>query len=354
MARPNWQTALLKAWTSRGPLSTLLWPVSLLYRVLVAGRRQLYRWGLKRIDRVDALVVVVGNVVAGGGGKTPTVIAIVQHLTQKGRTVGVVSRGYGRASQVCLEVLDNTHPNDMGDEPLLIQRATQVPVFVATTRIAAARALLARYPHTEIIVCDDGLQHYALYRDVEVCVFDNRGCGNKWLLPAGPLREAWPRKPLRHAGQRDEQLLVLYTGDHAAFDGFRATRSLASTATKADGSTVAMASLTGPDAPPLLALAGIAQPEVFFSMLRVMGLRLAQTLALPDHYSFDSYLPKEYEGYQLICTEKDAHKLWQIAPSALAVPLQLHIDPAFFSALDACIGQRTTTPLSSTHGHPTT
>ncbi len=354
MARPTWQTALLAAWAGHGPLATFLWPISQIYRALVEGRRQLYRLGLKRIDRVDALVVVVGNVVAGGAGKTPTVIAIVQHLVQQGRSVGVVSRGYGRASKTCQEVLANARPNDVGDEPLLIQRATQVPVFVATSRIAAARALMAQYPHTEVIVCDDGLQHYALYRDVEVCVFDTRGCGNHWMLPAGPLREPWPRRPLPQAGQNDQRLLVLHTGDPAKFGGFRAARSLASYAIKADGSTVSMASLAEHNAPRLLALAGIAQPEAFFSMLRAMGIPLAQTLALPDHYAFDSCLRNEYEGYQLICTEKDAHKLWQLDPSALAVPLQLHVDPAFFSALDACIGQRNLTPLSSTHGHPTT
>jgi tetraacyldisaccharide 4'-kinase len=354
MARPQWQTTLLKAWTRRGLLAALLWPMSQLYRAMVYGRKQLYRWGLKRSQRVGALVVVVGNVVAGGAGKTPTVIAIVRHLTQQGRTVGVVSRGYGRKGRACLAVHANALAQDVGDEPLLIQRATQVPVFVANTRIEAARALLSQHPQTETIVCDDGLQHYALYRDVEVCVFDSRGCGNHWLLPAGPLREPWPRKPLRQAGQSGQGLLVLHTGDQAEFDGFRATRSLAGFGIKADGSTVPMSALSGQNGPPLLALAGIAQPEAFFVMLRAMGLQLSQTVALPDHYTFDSCLPKEYEGYQLICTEKDAHKLWQLAPNALAVPLQLDIEPAFFSALNTCIGQRTRTPLSSGHGHPTT
>lgn len=353
MARPTWQTALLKAWTRRGPLATLLWPISQLYRALVYGRKQLYRWGLTRSHRVDALVLVVGNVVVGGAGKTPTVIAIVRHLTQQGHTVGVVSRGYGRKGQACLEVQANALAQEVGDEPLLIQRATQVPVFVANTRIAAARALLAQYPQTAVIVCDDGLQHYALYRDVEVCVFDNRGRGNQWLLPAGPLREPWPGKPLHQAGQDNQRLLVLHTGDQPAFDGFRATRSLAGFGVRADGSTVPMSALTGQDAPALLALAGIAQPEAFFTMLRGLGLQLRQTVALPDHYAFDSGLRNGYEGYQLICTEKDAHKLWRLDPNAIAVPLQLHIEPAFFTALNACIGLHTHTPLSSTYGHPT-
>jgi tetraacyldisaccharide 4'-kinase len=354
MARPRWQTALLNAWVGHGPLATLLWPISLIYQGLIVGRRQLYRWGFKRIDLVDALVLVVGNVVAGGAGKTPTVIAIAKHLTLQGRTVGVVSRGYGRTNQTCQEVLANARPNDVGDEPLLIHRATQIPVFVANTRIAAARALMNQYPQTEIIICDDGLQHYALYRDLEVCVFDNRGCGNNWLLPAGPLREAWPRKALRQAGQNNQQFLVLHTSDQAKFSGYHATRSLASNAVKADGRLVSLASLAEQNAPKLLALAGIAQPEAFFAMLRSMGLHLAQTLSLPDHYDFDSFSRNEYEGYQIICTEKDAQKLWQYCPDALAVPLQLDIDPAFFSALDARLGQRNRTPLSSTHGHPTT
>ena len=353
IVRPKWQTALLGAWVKRGPLAYLLWPISQIYRALVYGRRQLYRWGLKRSHKVDALVVVVGNVVAGGAGKTPTVITIVHHLTAQGYSVGVVSRGYGRTSHACLEVSADATPQEVGDEPLLIQHATHVPVFVANTRIAAAQALLAQYPQIEVIVCDDGLQHYALHRDLEVCVFDNRGCGNHWLLPAGPLRESWPRKPLRQAGQNNARFLVLHTGDQPPFEGFHATRSLADFGIKSDGSTVSLSTLAKQDGPALLALAGIARPEEFFAMLRAMGLHLSQTVALPDHYTFDSALPNEYEGYQLICTEKDARKLWQLTPNALAVPLQLHIEPAFFLALNERIGPRPQTPLSSPYGHPT-
>jgi tetraacyldisaccharide 4'-kinase len=235
----------------------------------------------------------------------------------------------------------------VGDEPGLIQRSTQVPVFVGQDRHAAATALLKQYPHTEIIVCDDGLQHYRLHRDVEICVFDDRGGGNGWLLPAGPLREPWPRVT-------QCPLLVLHTGNQPAFAGFTAQRSLAPYAVDQDGSQIPLAILQANGAKPLMALAGIAQPEIFFSMLRAMGLTLMDTMALPDHYDFDSFSRSIHGAYQLICTEKDALKLWKHAPDALAVPLIQTTDPAFFEAVDACISEHLTATLSSEHGHKTT
>ncbi len=352
--QPTWQVTLLQAWSTRGAYAVLLWPVSQCYRAIVAMRRQLYRWGVLKVHRVDALVLTVGNVIVGGAGKTPTVIAIVQHLQRQNRRVGVVSRGYGRASEDCLEVQPGSSAHQVGDEPLLIQRATNVPVFVADSRVAAAKALLVRHPQTEIIVCDDGLQHYALYRDVEICVFDDRGCGNHFLLPAGPLREPWPRHTVPQAGQANDRFLVLHTGSQPAFAGYHAQRSLAAVGKRGDGGFVALATLIGPDRPPLLAMAGIAQPESFFNMLRELGLPLQDTLALPDHYDFNSMSRTTYAGYQLVCTEKDANKLWQIEPSAISVALNLTIEPAFFSALDQCINARMTAKLSSSHGHQIT
>jgi tetraacyldisaccharide 4'-kinase len=352
--RQRLQSALLRAWLSRGRLARLLYPVSLLLRALVAARRQLYVWGLLRITRVDAVVIVVGNVVAGGAGKTPTVIAMVRHLQEQGYTVGVISRGYGRSGTECTEVLSDASPKNTGDEPLLIKRATEMPVFVGRSRIEAANALLKRYPGTQIILCDDGLQHYALFRDLEICVFDDRGCGNGWLLPAGPLREPWPRGPLVQAGQSDDRLLVLHTGDNPAFSGFTAQRSLAPMAQCSNGTTIALSALGMRGTNPLLAVAGIAQPESFFSMLRTNQVPLAKTLALPDHYDFNSCLRNIYEGYSIICTEKDAVKLWSTTPEAWAVPLVFVPQPAFFGALTAHVADLTNTKLSSTHGHKTT
>jgi tetraacyldisaccharide 4'-kinase len=242
-------------------------------------------------------------------------------------------------------VLPDAQPADTGDEPVLIWRSTNAPVFVATTRFLAVQALIAAHPQTTLVVCDDGLQHYALYRDLEVCVFDDRGCGNGWLLPAGPLREAWPRQPLDQAGQADTRLLVLHTGNQPQFAGYRAHRRLADHAVHSDGSQVALASLAATHGLPVLALAAIAQPQAFFDMLTHQGVVLAETLALPDHYDFNSWSRNEYEGYQLICTEKDAAKLWQHAPDALAVPLVQTMDADFWSAIDR--------QLSFGHGHKT-
>ena len=345
----------MRAWTGRTWLACLLWPVSLVFQSLVGLRRRLYQHGILSTQRVDAITIVVGNVIAGGAGKTPTVMALVQHLQAQGLSVGVVSRGYGREnSSACVEVRNDARPEDVGDEPLLIQRSCQVPVFVGLTRFDAATALLARHPHTRIILCDDGLQHYGLYRDLEVCVFDDRGCGNGWHLPAGPLRESWPRRAVARVGQRPNCLLVLHTGSHPAFGGYTALRSLAPCAVGRDGQQVQLQALRAPGGKPLMALAGIAQPEVFFGMLRAIPLPLAKTLALPDHYAFDSDSIIFHGGYRLICTEKDAAKLWPLAPDALAVPLVFAPEAAFFLALDTALAPLLSAKLSSAHGHPTT
>ncbi|BDT68371.1 tetraacyldisaccharide 4'-kinase [Comamonadaceae bacterium OS-1] len=315
------EQTLLRIWQRRGWQAWLLWPLSLLYGLLAGLRRLLYRFGLKKSGRVPVPVVVVGNVVAGGSGKTPVVMALVQHWTARGVRVGVVSRGYGRSSTDCREVHPDSLPADVGDEPALIQRSCQVPVFVARQRLQAAQALLAAYPATQLIVCDDGLQHHALRRDLEICIFDDRGVGNGFLLPAGPLRETWPR-PVD---------LVLHSGAHPAFAGWRAQRRLADYAVRLDGSRVPLASLRGT---PVLAVAAIAQPESFFSMLRASGLSLAETRALPDHYNFDSWSRSPDQHKIVICTEKDAVKLWQHQSDVLAIPLVLAIDAGFWAALD--------------------
>jgi tetraacyldisaccharide 4'-kinase len=257
-------------------------------------------------------------------------MAVVEHLRARGIPAGVISRGHGRRTTDCREVLDGSDPRDVGDEPALVRRTTRVPVFVARRRIDAARALRARHPEVRVIVADDGLQHLALARDIEICVFDDRGIGNGWLLPAGPLREAWPRSCD----------LVLHTGAHPAFGGYTARRSLADAAVAADGRTVPLAQLAGR---PLLAVAGIAKPDSFFDMLRDRGLVPSRCIALPDHHDFDDWAAIPATEATVLCTEKDALKLWRRQPDALAVPLRFEPAPAFLAALDA--------KLSSLDGH---
>lgn len=341
---------LQRAWLRRGVVACLLWPVGQLYAALVAVRNIGYRTGFLKSRRLPVPVIIVGNVVAGGAGKTPAVIALVRHLQAGGVQAGVVSRGYGRSSLACLEVLPATPVEDSGDEPALVQRATGAPVFVAASRGDAARALLLAHPGTQVIVCDDGLQHYALHRDIEIAVFDERGVGNGWPLPAGPLREPWParlQKSPRRGGCGVD--LVLHTGARAAFAGFRSTRRLADHALRADGSRVPLDELAGEA---LRALAGIANPEVFFAMLRARGLHLAETRALPDHHDFDGYPLASDKGHTLVCTDKDAVKLFAKKVPVLAVPLEFLPEPAFFAAVDALLFPLLS-QLPSPHGHQT-
>ena len=307
-------------------MAWLLWPVSLLYGLITSLRRGLYALGVFKTNRVRAKVIVVGNVVTGGAGKTPVVMALVMHLQARGWHVGVVSRGYGRSSTDCREVLDNSTADEVGDEPALVKSTCHAPVFVAAKRFEAAGALLEEYPETQIIVCDDGLQHHALHRDLEICVFDDRGIGNGFLLPAGPLREPWPRPTD----------LVLHTGVQASSvqDAFTARRALASYALRVDSRSMPLSELRGK---PLLAVAAIAQPEAFFNMLRDQGLSLAKTVALPDHYNFQHWVRPAVKSHTLVCTEKDAVKLWRSHPDALAVPLVLTPQPEFLSAVDGAI-----------------
>jgi tetraacyldisaccharide 4'-kinase len=299
-------------------------------------RRAAFRAGLLHQERMPVPVVVVGSVLVGGSGKTPVVMALLDHLHARGIKAGVVSRGYGRQAKGCIEVMADSIPQEVGDEPLLVARSGEAPVFVASTRAEAARALLNAYPSTQVIVCDDGLQHYALARDIEICVFDERGVGNGWLLPAGPLREHWPR-PVD---------LVLRNPRATGIEGFAVTRKLGSMARRADGSRIELAQLRGK---PLLAVAAIGRPEAFFGMLREHRLQLAQTVALPDHDDFSKVPPALAAAPHVLCTEKDAVKLWRLRPDAWAVPLELSIDAAFWPAFDSLLDAK----LSSMHGSQT-
>jgi tetraacyldisaccharide 4'-kinase len=327
--------ALQRAWSGRGPLARLLLPLSVCYGLLARTHRALYATGLRRRFRAPVPVVVVGNVVAGGAGKTPVVLAVVEHLRLRGIAAGIVSRGYGRAGGDCLEVRPDARPQDVGDEPLLLRRKAGVPVFVARRRADAVAALLAAHPATRVVVSDDGLQHHAMARDIEVCVFDGRGTGNGWLLPAGPLREPWPRAVD----------LVLRHGDAAGVPGHAIQRALATRARRSDGAERALADFREDD---IHAIAGIANPQPFFAMLREAGVRMAATHALPDHHDFADAgtLPA---GGTLLCTEKDAVKLWRLRPDAWAVPLEVTIPPGFWRQFDRLLEAR----LSSPHGSPT-
>ncbi|MEO7010016.1 MAG: tetraacyldisaccharide 4'-kinase, partial [Caldimonas sp.] len=185
---------LHQSWATRGPIARLLWPLAALYAALTSLRRMLYRIGWLRTERLPVRVVVVGNLIAGGAGKTPTVLALAAMLRRHGWTPAIVSRGYGGSRRGgVIAVRADTPASLCGDEPLLLHLRAAVPVFVGRDRAAAARALLRAHPEIDVVISDDGLQHLRLGRDLQVLVFDERGVGNGWLLPAGPLREALPQ-----------------------------------------------------------------------------------------------------------------------------------------------------------------
>jgi len=341
---PPLHVLLPRIWQHRGLLAWLLWPLSWVYGALWHMRRMAYRQGWLASGHPGTFVMVVGNVVAGGAGKTPTTVALVQHLRARGLRVGVVSRGHGRSARDIRPVLADSTPGQVGDEPLLIWRHTQVPVWVGAQRLQAARQLLQAHPDTQVLVCDDGLQHLALQRDLELCLMDDRGTGNGWLLPAGPLREPWPKLVD----------LLLYTHGQRpnAGDGFCATRQLADHAVNGLGQRCALQAFTGQQVD---AVAGLARPQAFFEMLQARHLVLADTFALPDHDDF-AHWQNTTSGRPLLCTEKDAVKLWAHQPEAWAVPLQMKPEPAFWQALDERLrrhGLVQAAPVSSAHGQQT-
>jgi tetraacyldisaccharide 4'-kinase len=340
----RWQnTALHRGWRAR-----CLWPLSVVYGALIRWRRWLYTVGLFKSRRLRVPVIVVGNVVVGGAGKTPTVVALVEHLRCEGWHPGVISRGYGRQSTDTLAVEPDTPAEASGDEPALIRRATGVPVFVAGRRWDAAQALLAAHPQVDVLLCDDGLQHLALWRDLNVVVFDERGTGNGWLLPAGLLREPWPMSaPMPHLlvlRQHREGAAPPVVPLSSGMQTFNAVRRLADHAVSPAGERRPLASFRGQA---VAAVAGIARPAVFFDMLRERGLTLTREQALPDHAEASAFDQLNTEQGPLLCTEKDAVKLFRPvadpaatqAPPFWAVPLELVPEPDFFKAVTALLAR---------------
>ena len=307
MSAPDWSRRLQRAWLRRGMLAWLLLPFALVPWTWLGVQRALYRLGALSSERLPVPVVVVGNLIVGGAGKTPTVMAVVSLLRQQGYTPGVISRGYGRQADDVLEVQPDTPVQHSGDEPLLLRLRCGVPVVVGRDRVAAGRHLLALHPAVNIIVSDDGLQHLRLARDVQVLVFDERGAGNGWLLPAGPLREPMPAMP--PAGS-----VVVYnaTSPSTPWPGACVHRSLAGVVLLGDwwaGQPASTHALIALKQATVTAAAGMAQPERFFAMLRAAGLRLLPLpLPLPDHHDF-SALPWPADTADVIVTEKDAVKL---------------------------------------------
>jgi tetraacyldisaccharide 4'-kinase len=313
------ETRLAREWQQRGPLAWALTPLACVFGAVALARRAAFAAGWLQAVRLGVPVVVVGNVTVGGTGKTPTVIALVEALRAAGFVPGVVSRGYGAKVVRPTPVTSASHPAEAGDEPLLIARRTGAPVWVCPDRVAAAEALCAAHTDVDVIVSDDGLQHYRLARDVELVVFDQRLGGNGFLLPAGPLREPLSRRRdatlINNPFERtlppwpNTFALRLEAGDAWHLDNPHLRRPLAQFA----GERV-------------LAAAGIGAPERFFATLRAAGLS-PQTRALPDHYRYSSNPFVDTDADAILVTEKDAVKLaaWHDA-RIWVVPIEAALD----------------------------
>lgn len=287
---------LARNWYGDRRASLALLPLSVLYRIVSGLRRRWYAAGWLASGRPSCRVVVIGNLTAGGTGKTPLVVYLAERLVAAGRRPGVVSRGYGgRAGSSPMTVDAGSDPLVAGDEPVLIARRTGVPVVVCRDRVAGAGALAAA--GVDIVLCDDGLQHYALRRDVEVAVVDGRrGLGNGRLLPAGPLREP--------ASRLETVDLVVRNGGRPAPGETLMTLSGSTVVNLADGRRRPLAGLAGER---WHAVAGIGDPERFFAALEAAGVRIERH-PLPDHARLSPERLDFDDERPLLMTEKDAVK----------------------------------------------
>ena len=360
---------LARQWQRGGWLSTALRPLSALTAWAVERKRARYASGAKVSYRPPVPVVVIGNIFVGGTGKTPMVIATVENLRARGYTPGVVSRGYG--------VKVGPHPRvgrgdleaaRFGDEPALIARATGAPVCIHPKRALAAQVLLQAHPKVDVIVSDDGLQHLALARDIEIVVQDQRGVGNRRLLPAGPLREPASRladvdavvtnigtsgaslavsdtheAPSQHdgrlptvAGTRPRQIQMWLEPGLARHIGGQTTQPLSAFAGQ----------------PRIAAAAGIGNPERFFTTLRAAGITLSATLPLPDHHDYATSPFQALDADVILVTAKDAIKCGALNdPRLWEVPVQAAFsDPALFDWLADALRARKARPGRGQNG----
>ncbi len=330
MTRDWWERRLQRIWYGTRPDYIALLPLSWLYCALTILRRLTYRSGLLATTRLHSCVIVVGNVSVGGTGKTPLVIALAERLRKAGIKVGILARGYrGQASYWPQAVGRDSDPQQLGDEAVLLARKTRSPVFAGPRRVAAGRALLQISP-CDVLICDDGLQHYAMHRDLEIATVDRRrGHGNGRCLPAGPLRE-----PLSRLRQVDA---VVVLGD-GADQGYG--MQLVPAAACRIGVPTESRDLTAFRRTPLHAVAGIADPQRFFSMLRSAGLTI-QAHPFADHHPFKAADLDFNDDRPVLMTEKDALKCEAFSKANWwFVPVDAQLDSAFFGWLFGALARR--------------
>jgi tetraacyldisaccharide 4'-kinase len=318
----NW---LHRIWYEEGASYRLLLPLTGLYWLLVAVRRCLYQVGILGSQRAVAPVIVVGNITTGGTGKTPVTIWLARELKARGFSPGIVSRGYGGSkSSTSMRVDIASDPATVGDEPVLLARRSACPVVVDADRYRAAEMLVE--DGADVIIADDGLQHYRLARTYEICVIDGaRGLGNRYLLPAGPLRETVARlnevdQVLLNGPLRTSEAALSAIEQNAIEFELRATEisrlngSLTRPIARFEGTTVH-------------GVAAIGNPSRFFDQLRAHGMQVLEH-AFPDHAAISLRDLEFGDDFEVLMTEKDAVKLGKsVTDKYWTVPVELTMDP---------------------------
>lgn len=320
---------LASHWYRHSPVSLILLPLALLYGFAVRLRRSLYRLNVLASVRLPVPVIVVGNLTVGGTGKTPLVLWLAAHLRNEGRKPAILCRGYGGADAGPRKVSADDDPGRVGDEPLLLAMRSGCAVWIGRDRAAAGARLLETHPDCDVIICDDGLQHYRLQRDLEIAVEDERGLGNGLLLPAGPLREPADR-----------------TVDARVLNGERASVEVAG---RRGGGNTAMVfrmrleprgfcfvhdtalalSLSDLSGKRLHAVAGIGNPQRFFALLAQLGLEPV-CHPFPDHHTYAAADLQFPDCDLVLMTEKDAVKCVRSGRTDLvALRVDAVLDPSF-------------------------
>lgn len=324
-------------WYTKHPLAVLLLPLSWIYTLIIILRRLCYQSGLIAVNQIDAPVIIVGNISVGGTGKTPLVIWLAEYFRSKGFKPGIVSRGYGgKLSGKTQQVRADSDPLLVGDEPVLIAKKSTCPVAIAVQRRSAAEELI-KYCDCDLILCDDGMQHYSLGRDLEIAVIDGqRRFGNKHCLPAGPLRE-----PIRRLKTVDFVVSKYIAGRHE----YKMEYSYGDLVSLTDPTkTMPASSLNGQS---VHAVAGIGNPDRYFSYLRNKKINLIMH-EFPDHYPFTAEDVTFNDGLAVVMTEKDAVKCAKYATKFhWYLPIAATLPESFTYRLDALMkeiinGQKTT------------
>ena len=315
--------ALSEIHYSKSLVSLLLLPFSAVFLLISFVRKILYRFNFLRSFKLKIPVIVVGNITSGGTGKTPLIIYLANELKKNGYRPGIISRGYGSKGGGMIEASQKNDAADVGDEPMLIQKHTHLPVFVSKDRVSAAKALLKKYKKTDVILSDDGIQHYRLKRDIEVLVIDGtRKFGNGYLLPAGPLREFSSKLKTvdaivcNHKKVIGGSYLMKYKG--SSLINLKTNKKI---------------HLNNLRLKNIHAIAGIGNPNRFFDYLKTFNIEFNSSI-FQDHYRFSKKDFRNMNDKNIIMTEKDAVKCQKFSRKNFwYLPVTAEVDSKFIDVI---------------------